>query len=243
MVGVAMGKRRKRPLAEAQDRQELLRWTLGWPVAAERMNQVREGRLGWLLRFLALDLDALSEGAWLDLRFDVLVFPHGAPFFHGSARAPDREEVRRFQMEVREGLKILFEEGFWDLEETAIGIQLQRIKEEPLALGSLRPPDRARIEKAYKTTWQAACLTTIADLLATQGERIRQCINCGKLFLAVKRQEYCTLRCSQTTRTRRYREAHREDAYGRRHRAYQQSIERKLGARVRAEKRGPRKKS
>jgi hypothetical protein len=110
----------------------------------------------------------------------------------------------------------------------------------PSSLGD----SRIHIDRIFIAKWRTACLSRVADLLLNaQDERLRRCKNCGKLFLAVKRQEYCTLRCSQTRRTRRHREKNPEKASEQRHRAYKRSMERKVGGKVKIQRRGPRQKN
>lgn len=53
-----------------------------------------------------------------------------------------------------------------------------------------------------------------ADLVAAEGARIAHCERpgCNKLFVRRKRGAYCSRRCSQYVRTKRYRESHASTA-------------------------------
>ncbi|MFI5342024.1 MAG: hypothetical protein ACHQ7N_19575 [Candidatus Methylomirabilales bacterium] len=49
-------------------------------------------------------------------------------------------------------------------------------------------------------------IMAVVGLVLQAGERLRGCLNCGKPFLANKRQVYCSPSCSQKTRNQRKKE-------------------------------------
>jgi hypothetical protein len=67
------------------------------------------------------------------------------------------------------------------------------------------------------------------DLLKLAGDRLRECQECQKLFLAVKRQAYCGPKCSQKARTRRYQATHKETLSERRHTVYERKVRQQPG--------------
>jgi ribosomal protein S27AE len=61
----------------------------------------------------------------------------------------------------------------------------------------------------------------VYNVLASQAARLRFCQNCGQLFVARKSQAYCTGKCSQAVRTRKYRTQNPEKFRRLRHAAYE----------------------
>ncbi len=77
-------------------------------------------------------------------------------------------------------------------------------------------PRHALLESGYDATskrhhfrvrWegdeQDGIIEGVWNLLIDAGDRIRACADCGRPFVVRKRQEYCSLGCSQRTRNRR----------------------------------------
>jgi hypothetical protein len=72
-------------------------------------------------------------------------------------------------------------------------------------------------------------LMAAVDLLEAEGDRIRRCLSCGKLFVRRKRGAYCSTACSTKTRSALFRMRHREELRKNRIEYYDQKIKRKYG--------------
>ena len=64
--------------------------------------------------------------------------------------------------------------------------------------GSLDQKDMEELTDLYR---EGAGITLVASQIIKP--RKRKCLECGKVFFPTKRQEYCTMRCSQKTRDHR----------------------------------------
>src|SRR6266852_8937546 len=77
--------------------------------------------------------------------------------------------------------------------------------------------------------------------------RFRRCPECQRPFVPVRRQEYCSARCSQAARTRKWRKAHPEKNREIRRQQYKRSVAAKLRlsrrARVKVAKRAQDRRS
>jgi len=79
-----------------------------------------------------------------------------------------------------------------------------------------------------------------AELIAAEGARIENCqrSQCGQLFVCRKRGAYCSKRCSQYVRTKRYREKQQNSEASKarlseiRHRAYERHAKARTGRNV-----------
>jgi hypothetical protein len=79
----------------------------------------------------------------------------------------------------------------------------------------LRLPSRRR-RRSRDCSLAEAFNTTAYEVVTQTASRFRVCLECGRPFIAGKGQEYCTTRCSQAVRTRRFTAKHgRQAATGR----------------------------
>jgi uncharacterized Zn finger protein (UPF0148 family) len=65
--------------------------------------------------------------------------------------------------------------------------------------------------------------------------KFRRCPECKRPFVSVRRQAYCSSRCSQAVRTRKWRKAHPEKNREIRRQQYKRSVAAKLRLSKRAE--------
>ncbi len=203
-------------------------------IARRRMGESPQERLRCLLGFLGRDLSALREGEWLELDDDLKAFATG--LLSGELHGPEerwwvdwnpfaplgRRRIQRIQNGLTTGLKMLLETGKWNPPKVAAPVSLQRIRE--------RKTGRTRIVKHYKTNLLDSIVVQAIDLKEWGGDQIRACQECHRPFLAVKRQIYCSRRCSQRTRDRRFRAGHtREELSKKRHQLYERKVRRLRG--------------
>lgn len=188
----------------------------------------------WVLRFLDTDLLHIREGAWLDLKVDVLRFCDWGNLRHKEITP---ETLLPVQATVRENyLGVLARENRYRLHPEELPVSLdERLDERdasrsplvdvaphwfpaavklevpattvyiPLGKGDVTP---SLINADLSTTFLFALTALLTKL---DSSRVLRCPGCAKLFYAEhKRMEYCSARCSNLTRTRRLRAAKRK---------------------------------
>jgi hypothetical protein len=163
------------------------------------LGGVDEDRARWLLDFAVADLDSLSEGDWLNLLQATDNFM--APL---SLRSTKRVSTRNLKTGIRElqqwiltGLATLVATGSWTVTTKApivLGLT-------PLGLTNMVfHGDVVSVGEAFKTKAH--------EVLTSAASRFRVCRECGRPFIAGRGQEYCSSRCSQAVRTRRFIKRH-----------------------------------
>ena len=162
-----------------------------------------EVRARWLLDFAFRDLKLLSPGDWLNLFTELQAFLSSRGFVYGRIahdeieRAVLEPEVRRVQKWLRSSLMrlVLNEGSTWRIEPKVsfnfIFHRDQGLTDWSFPGGASAVQDLFRF-RAYET-------------LRSQAHRFRSCLECRRPFIVRKRQEYCSVRCSQTLRTRKFR--------------------------------------
>jgi endogenous inhibitor of DNA gyrase (YacG/DUF329 family) len=151
-------------------------------------------RIEWLVRFAEKDLPSLSSRERARLTKE---FGH---YFNWVA--PPYSYVSQIHDFFRKGLQALFSSGQWGVKQTNIyGLSFANAETGQLLLESmpLSGFDYGSV---------------IFDLASV---RLPRCPECGKHFVASKTKRYCSTRCSQTVRTRRWRKEHPDKAREIRH--------------------------
>jgi hypothetical protein len=218
-------------------------------LAFNRVGGTSRERLRWLLDFASRKITETSEGQRLDLAWEIVAFiserevvplPGGKK---SDVRIVSYPKLREQSIESRDAfigtvpgcylpialrLKRLFEHGECDYTiNHSVTYTLVRS-----GLGFVTQ----RCQATLKTRFMLQAF----DLLAQMGERVRRCADpkCGRLFLATKRKQFCSPRCSQRVRIAAWRERHRKVYLKQRRAAYKKRLERKLGRKVRIQPRG-----
>jgi hypothetical protein len=158
-----------------------------------------EDRARWLLDFAAVDLDSLSEGDWLNLRQSAENFV-ASPGFTSTRKVSARTlkaGLRELQKWIVTGLTSLVAKGTWTLTTKA-----------PIVLGVTPLGLTNIVSHGDAISFGEAFKTTAYEVLINTASRFRLCLECGRPFIAGKGQEYCTSRCSQAARTRRFISRH-----------------------------------
>ncbi len=176
------------------------------PEIIEAIQQVRQlaaesggqGPLRWVSRFLGEDLRRLTTEECKIRGFVLQMLPLGEPaeFAMGVIPILGRPELKEVQDELRAGLQALVEGDGWGW-----GPPVQRIT-------LIRPRDGAG---PVTRSWMIAkggrlrILWAVGEHVRRYGQRLRICqaSDCRTPFLARKRQEYCTPKCSQRVREER----------------------------------------
>lgn len=159
-------------------------------------------RARWVLRFGLMNLDAITEGELLDLRHQLAAFvavntfrmPAGVVRFppdgYDRLAPEDEKTLRAWHAWLSEGVEALADGKAWRFDIGPETFQLQIGS--PLSYGVIH--QRADLFRR-----------AVKDLLRDEWHRIDSCPKCGDPFVAQKRQEYCSTRCSQAVRTQRFR--------------------------------------
>ena len=83
-----------------------------------------------------------------------------------------------------------------------------------------------QVERTALSEWPNTFWIAVLAILETGGHRLARCLRpeCCPVFVRMRRQQYCSPRCSQIMRSRRWYAAHRPEAQRRRREAYQAQV-------------------
>jgi len=181
------------------------------PASTEELDQLRQelerarqrlgspkDRLEWFLNFAEMDLKRLSRTELELLHYMILAaaglrIPKGQqPVKSIRAIEYTPSTLTAYQREIKTALRDLFETGVWKCPGN-VRIEVRRTS-----------PNGAK-ECAFEVGWtyrseKGAAMRGFTYALRKAGEYLRSCARCGKIFVATKRQEYCTANCSQIVR-------------------------------------------
>jgi hypothetical protein len=194
-----------------------------------RVGAEPEARLRWLLDFGNLDSAALSapqHAAVIQEARAFVVLQQLDPALRRTMRSwPEptdatpnvltEAEVWSVQRWLKQGLELLRRSEKWNFK--------PRVEYELDAHGGLfwaRMTASSRLEQ-----FKALAYDTFRDARF----KFRRCPECKRPFVPVRRQAYCSARCSQAVRTRKWRQANPEKNREIRRRQYQRSKAAELG--------------
>ncbi len=72
----------------------------------------------------------------------------------------------------------------------------------------------------------------LARCLEVYGSKLRRCEECDTVYLKVKKQKYCSSKCSQRVMARNFYKKHKEEIKAERRKAYLEEKRKKLGSKV-----------
>lgn len=228
--------RARRNLERGRIMVEMPRGRIVWGHRSTAFDPTNLAR--WLLSFVQADLETLSPDQWQDLQDELVVFslppaqfsPSSRPSVGDLERPPKKREVEAIQLEVRRGITRLFNSPAprsWSIP----NLQIRRIV--------FRRQDGTIGRGYWGRIFRERFLMTVADVLESVGDRIKRCPECRCLFVAVKRQAYCSRRHSQRVRSRKFRAVHKEALPARRRARYEAKQRTLLGQHVRIQRREP----
>jgi hypothetical protein len=208
----------------------------------------------WVLSFVHRDLKKISQGDWLNLRYEITAFvrfgpsripidrrrskialtewvsaPAGWADIGSSLAFPQDREIRRMQSYASGQLSSLRDEGFayFNLGQTKLRVSNLRGLH-----GNLSP----KLDSAW-----AAFKYHLAFLLADHPKRILKCPECNILFLRERRNQlYCSRTHQNRSASRKYRDTP-YDRIGKRGRP--PKIQQEPPGNIKSEKRRPIKRS
>jgi hypothetical protein len=189
-------------------------------------------RLNWLLEFAQrIDLAIVDRNALKEALAEINYFAagSGADF---SPRIALQElhatELDSFAIFVRLGLASLFEGKTWDL---------RLLPASEKAFSFVRSLRRLEQGDSVEAQYISTDVLTIArwraqELVGSSFGSIGRCRReaCRKFFAVTKRQEYCSIRCSQIERTAKWRQGNPRKAQQLRHEIYKRKVAKEKGA-------------
>jgi hypothetical protein len=194
-----------------------------------RVGVEPEARLRWLLGFGNLDTVSLTTAHCAEVLQEARAFvilqdvdPPLRARMRSYPPPTDKrpnvltgEEVWSAQLWLKEGLDLLKRSEKWNF---APHVQYELDAHRGLFWTRLRASSRLERFKALAY-----------DALRDARFKFRLCPECKRPFVPVRRQAYCSARCSQAVRTRKWRKAHPAKNRAIRRNQYQKSIAAKLG--------------
>lgn len=194
----------------------------------KRVCGSRRQAMEWILRFAQADLPGLSEGQLIDLRAELALFllkgppspSRGLFSFHVvHAKAASVEELIEAQQESSEGIGHL-----QDTAKTLLNDFLHKghaslppIENMTYHIVRADPQRPAKSRRAQKQLWaqnfRDIFTYHLADLLGEHNERIRECQECKRVFLALReKQELCSRTCLNRVNQRKFQKRKKEKA-------------------------------
>jgi hypothetical protein len=203
----------------------------GLGSATTRIRQNSRTKLNWLLRFIARDPSEyanLSASKSAAIAAEIAVFPRSRnyPLQGGPSAAPSfsGEQIAAIAIELSQGINGFARGQFWRIPVSDLGRLSRNISRGPKGKG---------IVSLYLGDDRARFFMAVGDLLMVEGHRLKACqwTECGRLFVATKRQAYCGNSCSQNDRTERFFASRSKSDY--RHKLYEKRVQRdKRGVKV-----------
>jgi len=183
-------------------------------------------QLQFLLRLIQLPAAEFDKPKRLarNLSDKLAIFSNSAPERFKPLRS---QEIARLTREIRRGVLALKANRPWEARVSAT-IRLQ-----PVRKGG------AQVSVQYTDDLRGAFLSSAIQRVGAQYEHISECqaAGCSRLFVKRKAGRYCSGKCSQRTRSRRFYEQHREELSDRRHNAYVERIKKEKGAAKKVQRR------
>jgi hypothetical protein len=196
------------------------------------MMRTELGRLAWLLEFAQRPLGpSLTKDEVTELQDQILAFClcQAGPHFNSQDMATlVAPALLNLQTQIRQGIRCFLGDPpqEWRLRE----VKRILMRDPKSGAGRLRPWGKPNLLFEHFA----------AELIAAEGARIEECQRprCGQWFVCRKRGAYCSKRCSQYVRTKRYREKQQSSEAARtqlsevRHRAYERRAKARTGQNV-----------
>lgn len=175
-------------------------------------------RLGWALQFAQANLAEWRDGDWLNALGDAtnLLFvgrevPAAGPRLYHAREASDLDLAKTLLTKLQPDLRDFIEQ-LRSGEPVEVPVRGSRIfLPGPQGLDYYDEPGTQDLKKGFV----GEMLLRVGDLLTRIGlSRLKECPECGRLFLAVRRQRFDTPQCSMRDRLRRFRRKHPARAPG-----------------------------
>ncbi len=221
---MGIGRRHERIVDEDERGQRALAW--------EDVGETVSDRLSWVVDFISRDLSRLTPAARVSDGYALRVLANSYPGTD-AAIAPHADTYKgpmadrlilRLHCELSAGIQSLFAPAPAPSRKFKSRTDVMRFAQQVarktrwylpqqhdrvlMRLRTARggPRDFCFVEAGGPTDEQAAIIGAVVWLIKESGNQLRACAECGKSFVGVKRQEYCSPACSQVLRNRRKQE-------------------------------------
>ncbi len=193
---------------------------LEYQKAIERIRSMPDGAVGWVLKFLQMELEALTPTEWTLVAFEVAAFVdetgdryggmvapesgwsvEGVPNAKNYQTIPSRKEALDIQAAVLEHLELYWHEGYTEFTFPQMTLVVVSPGEGSDEAGTvIVSAKRKAKEFEYR----------FVHLLAHTGDYIRRCPECATIFFAIRREQlYCQPRCQNRVAARKWRESNK----------------------------------
>lgn len=218
-----------------------------WVQATRRVGATLDQRARWLVDFVNSDLKTATVKECRDLVCQLVVFTTennpGQWLLPSWFRLYDqRRHLRRSPMPLEEiHHRVLKLQKL--LRDALTALWSQGWLEPPYAKPALRRAPDGVIVPVWIGDLRECFCSEAFQVIGQLGPRLRACAapNCTKYFVQVRRQKYCSSRCSQHVRTATFQKARRDKFAQLKHVAYEKKQKEKFGPRVKVGRR-PRKR-
>ncbi len=185
--------------------------------AIERIRTMPDGVVGWVIRFLQTDLEALTPTEWTLVAFEVASFVDDATHRYGGLMGiesgwsvegvpeatifqtiPSRKEALEIQAKVLGQL-----ERYWKEHHAVFTFPQLTLIVTPSGAPGAHKSEIVVVARRKAKEFEYR----FAHLLAESGEYIRRCPECATIYLAIRcDQVYCHPRCQNRVASRKWRE-------------------------------------
>ncbi len=171
--------------------------------AIERIRSMPDGAVGWVLKFLQMELEALTPTEWTLVAFEVAAFVDETGDRYGGMVAPESgwsvEGVPNAKNYQTIQLELYWHEGYTAFTFPQMTLVVVSPGEGSDEAGTIFVSAK---RKAKEFEYR------FVHLLAQSGDYIRRCPECAKIYLAIRRDQlYCQPRCQNRVAARKWREA------------------------------------
>ena len=188
-------------------------------VATRRRSQIHTRRLAKLVEFAQTELTAEAANRWArelpEIRLSGIrrVLPRGPA---DGELTP--ETLLALQREVMNKLDDIV--SYPDAVLVRIEVRAHQV---------MLIKNEGKFERSILAEWPNSFWIAVVEILEDSGHRLARCLRpaCQRLIVKTRRQQYCSLGCSQMVRSHRWYEAHRPEAQRRRREAYAKEVKAK----------------
>jgi hypothetical protein len=190
--------------------------------AWERVTTTPDGAIGWLVKFIQLDLEALTPSEWMIIAYEVASFAeaagpekHSLPIASASGWSvqalpeepleytlPSRKEALQLQRTIRAHLEHLWQHGIAPVKFSDLTLVVTAPGAFDDRYGSLLVSTKPKAKEfEYR----------VVVLLAHNAGRILACQECQRIFVAARRDQlFCDPRCQMRVASRKWRNTNKK---------------------------------
>ena len=178
-------------------------------LARKRVGEKPLERLRWVIEFSRKDLSLLQPEERIALSYELHAIAWHSATSHGGKVSESRSLVTSSESYSDSFVQELHAKIKTGLDELVTGegrLKVKQPNEFTLYRSSADNAKRIRFDRMLHFSASAieeAILYGVADTLLEGQGLLRACAECQRPFIPVRRQEYCSIKCSQKARDRR----------------------------------------